>query len=645
MGACDALSALLGGAFTDNPAGHSLTSVPANSVLLIIENRAGSPVTATAFFEDRGEGVRQTTRYLTGDGPEATAEVLRTVAERITIRAWLTDSATALTQALDAKGVILAQREYLLDVDYHGGDTLLFIVPPLNDCNANLVPDATDITNGTSLDCNDNGAPDECDINQGVGQDADHNGVLDECEQPGGLSLLCPGLVTVPAGGECQGVVPDLSDLIAILGTPPPGLLVTQDPQAGTPLTLGTALDVSVVIGDSAGPIASCASTILLVDESAPILTVPEDALLPCSQPADPGSNPSVGWATAWDNCDPSPAVTYADDTGGLDDCQGQIIRTWTATDQSGNPASGVQTITILEPPRPSRVFWTTWGEPDGKIETANSDRSDRRVVLTTETFPLEIDVDPDGGHLFWVGHSHFDDFALHRATLNGEDPTALPVDAAGSLGVAVDSHAGNIYWTHVATSQPNAATSQPVAAAISRADLSGAHETVLVLQPPPSIAFAIAVSSSAGVICWTQASGCCDSYSLYTADLAGGGPSPIRNSPHPMTGVAVNGAGGNRSSIGAIYWVEQTGCELATIFTASLTGADVESVLVIPDPWVLNLAIDPLEGKLYWTQPLIGKIGRANLDGSGSEDFLTDLGPVSGIAVLPQGAPPDLQS
>jgi len=633
MGACDALSSLLG-AFTDNPAGDPLTSVPADSVLLIIENHSGSSVTATAFFENRGEAVRQTTRFLTGDGPEATAEVLRTVAERITVRAWLTDGSTPLPETPDAKGVILAQHEYLLGTDYQGGDTLLFIVPPLNDCNANLVPDAADIANGDSQDCNDNGVPDECDITEGVGQDADDNGILDECEEPGGLSLLCPGLVTVPAGGECQGVVPDFSGLIAILGTPPPDLSVAQAPQAGTPLTFGAALDVSVTIGDSVGPIASCASTILLVDESAPVLTVPEDAVIPCSQPADPESNPLVGSATAWDNCDPSPAVTYADDASGLDGCQGQIIRTWTATDQSGNSSSGVQVIDIVEPPPVSRVYWTTWGDPHGKIESANSDRTDVRTVIAVEKYPQEIDVDPVGEQMYWVGHSDFEDFAIHRAGLDGADATPLPVAAMASFGVAVDPVAAKVYWTHVGTAPSYTATSQP-AAMISRADLSGSDETAIVVLPPLSMAFSVAVSHSAGIICWTQATGCCDSYSLYTADLDGGEPSPIRVSSHRMTGVAVSDPGGYRSSVGAIYWIERSGCEWATIYRASLTGADVEPILELSDPWVLNLAIDPLEGKLYWTQPLAGKIGRADLDGSGSEDFLTDLGPVTGIAVL----------
>jgi hypothetical protein len=61
------------------------------------------------------------------------------------------------------------------------------------DCNANLVPDATDIANATSRDCNTNGIPDECDIADGRSLDANGNGmpkVWVEAAPTGGIALL-----------------------------------------------------------------------------------------------------------------------------------------------------------------------------------------------------------------------------------------------------------------------------------------------------------------------------------------------------------------------------------------------------------------------------------------------------------------------
>lgn len=48
--------------------------------------------------------------------------------------------------------------------------------PPIVDCNGNLIEDAVDIANGTSLDCDHNGVPDECQ------PDCDDDGIPDVCE-------------------------------------------------------------------------------------------------------------------------------------------------------------------------------------------------------------------------------------------------------------------------------------------------------------------------------------------------------------------------------------------------------------------------------------------------------------------------------
>ena len=53
-------------------------------------------------------------------------------------------------------------------------DNILYL--PEVDCNANGVPDAQDIAEGTSQDCNENGIPDECE------PDCDGDGVPDDCE-------------------------------------------------------------------------------------------------------------------------------------------------------------------------------------------------------------------------------------------------------------------------------------------------------------------------------------------------------------------------------------------------------------------------------------------------------------------------------
>jgi len=61
------------------------------------------------------------------------------------------------------------------------------------DCNANAIPDACDIADGTSQDCQLNGVPDECDIADGTSLDQNANGIPDECEATQLGDLDCDG--------------------------------------------------------------------------------------------------------------------------------------------------------------------------------------------------------------------------------------------------------------------------------------------------------------------------------------------------------------------------------------------------------------------------------------------------------------------
>lgn len=73
--------------------------------------------------------------------------------------------------------------------------TIQFTPPP--DCNTNSVPDATDISLGTSADCDTDGVPDECEV------DSDADGVIDACDH-------CPLDSEKDSPGVCGCGVPDL---------------------------------------------------------------------------------------------------------------------------------------------------------------------------------------------------------------------------------------------------------------------------------------------------------------------------------------------------------------------------------------------------------------------------------------------------
>jgi hypothetical protein len=101
---------------------------------------------------------------------------------------------------------------------------------------------------------------------------------------------------------------------------------------------------------DACGNSASDVQMITVQDRTPPVVTAPPNVVLEC--PAVPATN-VTGVATARDLCG-GVALVYGDSVSNL--CAGTMVirRTWTATDDCGNSASALQTITVRDttPPR-----------------------------------------------------------------------------------------------------------------------------------------------------------------------------------------------------------------------------------------------------------------------------------------------------
>ena len=105
---------------------------------------------------------------------------------------------------------------------------------------------------------------------------------------------------------------------------------------------------------DECGNDVSADQIITVQDTTDPVLTVPANETVECS---DDTSTTATGTATATDNCDAAPVVTFNDViTAG--NCAGNytITRTWTATDECGNDVSADQIITVQDTTPPSIV-------------------------------------------------------------------------------------------------------------------------------------------------------------------------------------------------------------------------------------------------------------------------------------------------
>ncbi|MBE0641072.1 MAG: HYR domain-containing protein, partial [Bacteroidales bacterium] len=101
---------------------------------------------------------------------------------------------------------------------------------------------------------------------------------------------------------------------------------------------------------DASGNLDSCLQVLTITDDNEPEVYCPPDLLLFCPADTTPGL---TGSATATDACDPAPIISYIDQV--LPDCGGTftVERTWRATDECGNSAECVQTLTVQDTTAP----------------------------------------------------------------------------------------------------------------------------------------------------------------------------------------------------------------------------------------------------------------------------------------------------
>ncbi len=103
---------------------------------------------------------------------------------------------------------------------------------------------------------------------------------------------------------------------------------------------------VTLTVTDWCGNQSTCTAQVQALEVVPPVLTCPVNAIKQCNTNTSPQF---CGTATAIDNCDPSPTITFTDITTGLIPCDGTIQRTWKAEDDCGNVSTCVQNITVID--------------------------------------------------------------------------------------------------------------------------------------------------------------------------------------------------------------------------------------------------------------------------------------------------------
>lgn len=110
--------------------------------------------------------------------------------------------------------------------------------------------------------------------------------------------------------------------------------------------------DVTLVVSDPGG--ASSApydGLVVIADTIAPEINCPANVVIECDQSTDPDN---TGKPVVVEDCDQNPGVSHSDVVTAGDCPQEEtIVRTWSATDVSGNSASCTQTIEVVDTTAP----------------------------------------------------------------------------------------------------------------------------------------------------------------------------------------------------------------------------------------------------------------------------------------------------
>ncbi|MEN9973275.1 MAG: hypothetical protein RIS20_1622, partial [Bacteroidota bacterium] len=167
---------------------------------------------------------------------------------------------------------------------------------------------------------------------------------VNDTENP---SIIAPADVVFNANFGCQaiGVVlgtPNINDNCSISG-------VSNDAPPIYPLGNTT---VTWTISDNAGNTATTTQLVTIIDNIAPVITIPSDLNVVSNSGCD-AINISIGQATATDNCGILSIVNNAPATFPA----GTTQVTWTATDNSGNQTSLIQLITVEDLVAPTAIL------------------------------------------------------------------------------------------------------------------------------------------------------------------------------------------------------------------------------------------------------------------------------------------------
>ena len=253
----------------------------------------------------------------------------------------------------------------------------------------------------------------------------------------------------------------------------------------------------------------------------------------------------------------------------------------------------------------------------DRAIQRADTDGSNVEIVLDLDLekgdFYVNFAVDTRSRQLFWTDSKAG---TLYRATLDGGNVETI-VQQAKIGAIALHSAGEKIYWVSGIQNRT-----------VHCANFDGSQRKI-VLDTPLRSYLGIDIDKYGGKIYWT---GLNWPRSVGIPEIRRGNSDGsavellVETGLSKPASIAVDGRGGK------IYWVNSGNNK---ILRANLNGGAAEELAVHGKP--REIEVDSESGKMYWLDASSG-IHRANLDGTGVEVLIADIGNAQGLGVDPVG-------
>jgi hypothetical protein len=164
-------------------------------------------------------------------------------------------------------------------------------------------------------------------------------------------TVTCPATQNLTLGATCTAILPDYAILATATDNCTTTPVITQSPPAGSTVAGAGPMTITLSAGDASANKSTCTFTVNKVDNTPPTFTfMPANVTVQCSNLSAAGS------PSATDACG-SVTITHTDAfTPGACPDAGTIVRTWKATDGSGNTVTATQVITVVDTQAPNFV-------------------------------------------------------------------------------------------------------------------------------------------------------------------------------------------------------------------------------------------------------------------------------------------------